>query len=500
MQLSKRENHLLELLIKNDMTLTAQELASFAHVSTKTIYRTIKRINDEFPSGDIIISEVGRGFRLDYENYLRESREGNVERMDEARNRRNNILLTLLFKSPNSVSISELFEPYFVTETVIIQDLKKMQSFLRTYQLEIRKKKQRLSILGGEKNIRKTVNYLIGQENLINDTFLADAKNVNAYDIDYITSLLEFIEKKLNTMISYPYNINIFSHLYILLKRSREGAISKKIDNTLDASEKKLIVKYQSLYDVSVEVVQRMSGYLGTALAEIESFFLFQYLLSSRLESYYTNVIAKEEEAIELTAFFMEEMRQLIGTEIDIDEYQEDLISHIAPLLYRLKNEIVIKNELLKDIRLEYQSMFQFVSQVSRKAEQTFQLSTISDDEIGFLVLYFVRYKEIQKRKKRILIMCSSGVGTSELLKVKVRKAFPDLEIVDVLSSKKFSKNLEQYEDIDLILTTIHFTSPTTIPTILVNSVFTKQDEERTKKILGGMSNGSTFNRKFQHS
>jgi activator of the mannose operon (transcriptional antiterminator) len=276
MQLSKRENHLLELLIKNDMTLTAQELASFAHVSTKTIYRTIKRINDEFPSGDIIISEVGRGFRLDYEKYLRESREGNVERMDEARNRRNNILLTLLFKSPNSVSISELFEPYFVTETVIIQDLKKMQSFLRTYQLEIRKKKQRLSILGGEKNIRKTVNYLIGQENLINDTFLADAKNVNAYDIDYITSLLEFIEKKLNTTISYPYNINIFSHLYILLKRSREGAISKKIDNTLDASEKKLIVKYQSLYDVSVEVVQRMSGYLGTALAEIESFFLFQ--------------------------------------------------------------------------------------------------------------------------------------------------------------------------------------------------------------------------------
>jgi activator of the mannose operon (transcriptional antiterminator) len=101
MQLSKRENHLLELLIKNDMTLTAQELASFAHVSTKTIYRTIKRINDEFPSGDIIISEVGRGFRLDYEKYLRESREGNVERMDEARNRRNNILLTLLFKSPN---------------------------------------------------------------------------------------------------------------------------------------------------------------------------------------------------------------------------------------------------------------------------------------------------------------------------------------------------------------------------------------------------------------
>lgn len=500
MQLSKRENHLLELLIKNDMTLTAQELASFAHVSTKTIYRTIKRINEESSSGDIIISEVGRGFRLDYEKYLKESHEGTGERMDEAFNRRNNIMLTLLFKSPNKVRIIDLFEPYFVTDTVIIQDTKKMHVFLKKYQLKLEKKDRRLSIVGEEKNIRKAVNHLIGQENLIDETFLADSKNVNAYDIDYITFLLEFIEKKLRTSISYPYNINIFSHLYILLKRSREGEISEKIDNRLDSDEEELIKKYPSIYRVSKEVIQRMSGYLGYELAEIESFFLFQYLISSRLENNDTHIINKEKEAIELTSYFMEELTKLTGASIHTTEYQEDLISHIAPLLYRLKNDIVIKNELLKDIRLEYQTMYQYVMQVARKAEKKFYLSTISEDEIGFLVLYFVRYKEMQKRKKRILIMCSSGVGTSELLKVKVRKAFPDIEIVDVLSSKKFSKNLDKYEDIDLILTTIHFTHQTTIPTILVNSVFTKQDEERTKKLLGGMGNGATFNRKLQYS
>lgn len=499
MRLSKRENYLLELLIKNDMTLTAQELANFAHVSTKTIYRTIKRINDEFSGGDIITAEIGRGFRLDYEKYLRESIDGNQERTDASFHRRNNIMLTLLFKSPNSVAVDALFEPYFITEPVIIQDIKKMNLFLKDYHLSLRKKNKRLSIVGNEKNIRKTVNYLIAQENLINDTFLADTKNVKAYDIDYLTSLLELIEKRLRTTISYPYNINIFSHLYILLKRSREGGITEKIDNTLDDEEIELITKYQPIYDVSKEVIQRMSGYLGYRLNEIESFFLFQYLISSRLEKQ-SEAVYKEEEAIEVTAFFMQEMKKLIGPEIDTNEYQEDLVSHIVPLLYRLKNDIVIKNELLKDIRLEYQNMFQCVSQVSKKAEKKFNLATISEDEIGFLVLYFVRYKEIQKQKKRVLIMCSSGVGTSELLKVKVKKAFPDIEIVDVLSSKKFSKNLDQYTNIDLILTTIHFTTKTEIPTMLVNSVFTKQDEERTKKILGGIGNGSAFNRKFQHS
>ena len=46
MQLSKRETQLIELFIKHGMTLTAQELAEFANVSTKTIYRTIKKINE----------------------------------------------------------------------------------------------------------------------------------------------------------------------------------------------------------------------------------------------------------------------------------------------------------------------------------------------------------------------------------------------------------------------------------------------------------------------
>lgn len=67
-----------------------------------------------------------------------------------------------------------------------------------------------------------------------------------------------------------------------------------------------------------------------------------------------------------------------------------------------------------------------------------------------FLTLYFVKYKEMIHSKNVLLIMCSSGVGTSELLKVKVRKAF-ELEIVDVLSARKFSKAPEKYQNIDLI-------------------------------------------------
>lgn len=180
-----------------------------------------------------------------------------------------------------------------------------------------------------------------------------------------------------------------------------------------------------------------------------------------------------------------------MGIAIDQELYQQDLYNHIQPLLYRLKHHIIIKNDLLNDIESEYTQTFKQVAYVSQMVQQVFHTNPISKDEIGFLTLYFVKYKELIPIKKRVLIMCSSGVGTSELLKVKVKKAFPELEIIAVVSARQYQKNQTQFSNIDLILTTVHLTISSETPMILVNSVFTKQDENRVKEKLGEIENGS---------
>lgn len=300
--------------------------------------------------------------------------------------------------------------------------------------------------------------------------------------------MLRDIENQLGTTISYPYNVNIFSHLYILMKRNREGSIENQEGLTLDSEEEQLIKNYQTVFEVSKGVINRVSNYLCIELEEIESFYLFNYLISSRLEDFSEHSAKGNEKSKEVTNYLMEEMSKELGSVTMEIEYHDDLLSHITPLLYRLSNEIFIKNDLIQDIQLEYSEMFKVVEQATRKAEKAFHLPPISLDEIGFLVLYFVKYKEMRNSKKRVLIMCSSGVGTSELLKVKVKKAFPEIEIVDVISSKRFIKNIEKYQDIDLILTTVHLHKDIGVPSLLVNAIFTKQDEERTKNMLQGGS------------
>lgn len=487
MQLSKRENHLIEVLMKNNMMLTAHQLAKISGVSTKTIYRMVKKINEESTEGDIIISEIGKGFRLDYDKYLHLNTANKMATKEkESLIRRNNILLKLLFKAPHSVKVHDLFDSYFVSEAVIFKDIKKIETFLTNYHLKLYRKDGSLAVKGLERDIRKAVNYLIEGRELTDETFLTDFQNISAYDIDFLTSLLRDIENQLGTTISYPYNVNIFSHLYILMKRNREGSIENQEDITLDSEEEQLIKNYQTIFEVSKGVINRVSNYLCIELEEIETFYLFNYLISSRLENFNEYSAKGNEKSKEVTNFLMKEMSKVLGSVTMEAEYKEDLLSHITPLLYRLSNEIFIKNDLIQDIQLEYSEMFKLVEKATRKAEKVFHLPQVSIDEIGFLVLYFVKYKEMRKIKKRVLIMCSSGVGTSELLKAKVKKAFPEIEIVDVISSKRFIKNIEKYQDIDLILTTVHLHKDFGVPSLLVNAIFTKQDEERTKNMLQG--------------
>lgn len=489
MQLSRRETQLIELFMKNNLTLTGKQLAELAGISTKTVYRTIKRINEISGSTEIVSAEASKGFTLNYEQYLKEYVHGkNSTSESEPIGRRKSIILTLLFKSPNKVKIEELFDKYYVSETLIEKDIYQINQYVAKHGLTLQHEKKRLSIIGSEKKIRKVVGLIIDTNDLLEDGYISQTEKISSYDIDFITSMLEYIEKNLETVLNYPYNINLFSHLCILVKRFREGAVREtNVAELLDEDEKKLIRNNPQVFFVAQQVIDRIEGFIHSKLSEIETFYLFQYLMSSRMKNVNQVAVVEENKSLEITIAFLKEFSNETDQFVNNKENQENLLMHIQPLLYRLKNEIIIQNNMLSDIRVEYQDLFYVIKQIAQKICSQFKLNEIKDDEIGYLVLYFAKYREMSSSKKRVLIMCSSGVGTSELLKVKVKKFFPELEIVDVIAARKFLKNRQDYRDVDFILTTINLSKEVTVPNILVNAVFTKQDVVRVKQIIGEM-------------
>ena len=119
-------------------------------------------------------------------------------------------------------------------------------------------------------------------------------------------------------------------------------------------------------------------------------------------------------------------------------------------------------------------------------------LAPISDDEIGFITIYFAKYVEIFEEQLNILIMCTTGIGTSELLAVKVSKELPELNIVGVTSNTNIKKYLTSNEKrIDFIITTVPLREKLDIPIVLVSALFTKQDKKNVQLVIKEVKNNA---------
>ncbi|MBC1384405.1 BglG family transcription antiterminator [Listeria innocua] len=482
MLLTKTERALINLFLTKNDFLTANQLALMLEVSSKTVYRKIKNINSATDEKEIIISEKGRGYKLNYKAYIQAKLETTSDIFGYTPSeRREKILLQVLFKSPKYLNIAKLYEGYYVGYNSIKNDFALLNQSIEKYHLVLEKKQKEIRVVGTEENIRIAINEVINNLDLSSyDDLKTEYSNLNNADVQFIVRQMEIIENKLMISIPYPYDINIFSHLYILINRFRQGEVED-----FDETDEIYLVTNEKLHTIAVEAIESIEQYLKMQLPKRETFNFLQYLISSRfnheIELISSNVLPIVEE---MTDFYINQVAAKIDMPINKKQLKIELLSHMKPMVNRMNHQINIKNNLLSDIKLEYGQLFEIIKETARDVAETFKLNTISDDEVGYITIYFAKHIEESPLVKRIIIMCSSGIGTSELLKVKVQKAFPDVEIVDVLSSTRFKNSLQDYQNIDFILTTINAESTKEIPSLLVSAMFTEKDKMMVKKMM----------------
>ena len=493
MSIGENEKATIELLSQQQTYLSSKDIAEKLKVSTRTIARYVKKINMESNVGPIIVSEKGKGYALNYDNYLKAGLGSKKVSNYSPIERRNEILLRLLFNSPKFTSTYELFSTYFVSETVSNFDLLSIKEKIKKYHLKLIRKNRQVKIDGLESSIRQAIIETINKTNAINVQDLkGEFPNLSSYDMDFIIQQLRVIEKNLDSNIPYPYNINIFSHIYILINRYRKGAIYSNDESaSMTAVEKNVVKENFRLYEIAEKVINNISNYMNRKMPDIEKYYVLQYLISSRLFSKPNDHAVYSDKVMNFTQELIKEIGLEMGITISSKDIENDLLGHVKPMLNRVHNHINVRNKLLQDIKIEYLYTFNSVKKATNKLFNEEYGQELSDDEIGFLTLYFAKYIEQHPKKINVLIMCASGVGTSELLRVKVNKRFPQLNVIDVVSLRKYEKNKKDYNQlIDLVITTINYKSSNNDkPVILVNAMFTPNDQVRVDKLLKELEN-----------
>lgn len=484
----ERKDAIILILSNNTEFVTAGELAESLEVSEKTIYRTVKEINNDEKIPLEITSEKGKGYKITHINKISTpvSEVNDIANMTPAQ-RRNNIMQDLLISSPNERKIPVLYEDFFISDNLIRLDIKLMEKAVAQMNLKLIRNGQLLKIIGKEKNLRKAIGKLFQQNHLYVESLENNIED-NLFDSDIATFVLKqinIIEKRLNSILPYPYNINIFSHIYILVKRYQAtDEVNFSYGMEISKSEEEEMTEYRSIYNVVREITSNLERFLNKEIPKEEEYFLFQYLISSRFQGEFEKDLSADKKVLQVVDYYIEKTSQYLNFNIESSKLRNNLYHHVKPFLNRLNNGFYVKNPLLDQIKYEYQMIFDAVQNTSVEMSKLFNLSEINEDEIGFITLYFAQYLEENPKYIDVLIVCTSGIGTSELLKSKISQKFKNINIVDVISTKQLYENPDAYRSIDLIISTVKFKETVRVPNIVISAMLTFDDQDRINNII----------------
>src|SRR5699024_4969969 len=114
----------------------------------------------------------------------------------------------------------------------------------------------------------------------------------------------------------------------------------------------------QSYYRVCDIIIKNFETHLSSSLPNIEKNYLYRYLTSYRIE--HVNKLDERPEInfsndiVKLSNKLIETMESNLNYDFSNNQFRIDLMKHIKPMSNRLKNNIIVKNKLLDQIKFEY--------------------------------------------------------------------------------------------------------------------------------------------------
>ena len=485
---------LLDALHKKEESLT--NYAKLFKVSEQTIRNDLKEINYQLEN-----SHVPKGIYLE-EGYLKIPKEVDVKELFKTYasfqhyhltlDERRTILALLLITSHDYVTTYYLSEYLLVSRNTLVSDIEALKKWFDKNDLVLLSHIGKgYKVAGNEANIRTAMtklvifnglfdhgyDYALGWENNIFQNLLLDIIDPdNRYQT--VSHLLMEAEKEEQLQLSDFSYQEMICYLIIMIERI---TFNHAIEATAQLSE----MTESSKSDFAKTIIRKIEDTYGIQAQESERCYLISIL---RGKSYIKNN-GRKIDSIEIQILINEFLFNLTK-EMNIKYYLNsdlfDLLeNHLKLLIYRLSLKDSVVNVLLDEIYQSYPDMFVIVKRHLSKIEGYLDIE-IQPNEVSFIVMYVMAIVENSnntqsKGQIRLRIVCNSGSGTAQLIKVKLLSAFPQIHIVSVDSSHALQKI--QPEDQDLIVSTVALNSDQA-PVVLVNPILTEQDIVRIQKVL----------------
>lgn len=387
------------------------------------------------------------------------------------------------------ITLSNLTEQLDVSRNTVLSDLKRLRNELKTLPILLDSSTRfGIRLSGDEKAIR---GYAIERymEN-VNAACLSDVKSYYKESLcNRFFQIKSFEETKLVYQ-ALQDSLAVFSNLtgnsFLKIINSIELAIERiKRGSIVTVNPMQMESIYGTHEFIEMHrLVTRLSGELGIVFPLEETAFITFGLFGSDLMNKHPADTSENYAEIQvIVCNLIQKVADKLETDFpnDISLYN-DLVYHIRPAIFRMKNNIRQRNSLIDEIHEKYQVVYDAVAGSIIFIEQMTN-THMSEDEIGFIALHFISIIEKQRRSAfitpNVLIVCDSGMGTSHLLATRLTALY-DVNVVDIIAFYELENTLNKYS-VDYIISTLNLQGYDTI-VIKVNPFISEADEDQLDK------------------
>ena len=453
--------------------VTVDEMSKSFGVSKATIRLDINEIRDSLKKYEIELDvKRGTGFKL-------KGSSQNILKLKQALSKGDNSLdeiskqaLIYLIKNINKYTmIKDISQELSISESSISKRLKPINVFLKKYNSEILSIKNKGIVLTGKENgLRKllidyTINLVPEEPLQKKDDTATQILNVLKIDSSEIFKAIEEAQKFLKIKLSDESFNTLAIHIAIAIERIRKGQTA-----TVPLQSDK--DKFREEYDAALLIANHIDKAYAIEMDENEIYYLFLHLMSTHILR--SDTIASPDENDIKANKICNSIIQLIENikQVTIEQkYINNLLLHLHPMINRLEYGMELKNPLLDEIKAKYPESYG----IAWMCNQIFIREChkpISENEAGYLSIHIQTMLESIQTKINAVVVCSSGIGISQLLATQISQNFRNINIIDVCGLDQFKRT--KYKNLHLVISSMNI--ETTYPLIVVSPILNAQN------------------------
>lgn len=495
---------ILRILLNRNQPITVDQIAGMLAVSNKTIRNDLSKVEEQIRNtGLLLVKKTGSGILLQGPEEQKVSLSSKIENsrgLDQPFSpmaRKYSILKRLLM-ADNQIRMQDLADELYVSKVTIHKDLVDVEEWLNSFKLNLLSKTNYgIEVIGEEENWRKAVVSLIAynreQDELkemlydhyggrIDYKTLRKLKELINIDFRQLERILTQAEEKLAFHFSDEAYVSLVIHVAIAIKR-----LEHKKDICL-ANRTLLHLQSKEEYQVAKEIGKSIEASFQVTLPEPEIGYILLHILGAKMQQNpIEEVHLKLDEDNNLALVIAREIITIAQGVLSVDftsdkQLLTGLLLHLRPTINRLKYGLTLKNPILHEIKENYPEVYGAAWMTSIVFEK-YVGCRVNEEEIGYIALHIGAAMERSKKTFKALVVCTSGIGTSQLLAARLGRCFRDIEIKNILSVADIQEDITN--DVDFIISTVSLSRETVNrPVIHISPLLVQKDIRKLEAFI----------------